>query len=95
LIIHYRAHSSSAVGGALVFFPWLMEIAPGLTGWSKFTKAVSNLHILIQGHIDNHKLTIQEDHSRDYLDVFLHEIRNTTDPKSSFYGTVGCKTIFR
>lgn len=36
--------------------------------------------------INEHKETIQQDNSRDFIDVYLQEINKTTDTSSSFYG---------
>jgi hypothetical protein len=33
--------------------------------------------------------TLDEDNPRDFTDVMLMEIKNTTDPTSSFYGQTG------
>jgi hypothetical protein len=62
-----------------------------LTGWSRFTKVVPDAKKLIQDYIDEHKLTFQADSLRDYMDVYLQEIYNTTDIESSFFKDAGGK----
>nr|AKH03507.1 cytochrome P450 3075A1 [Paracyclopina nana] len=43
----------------------------------------------IQPYVDEHKKTLDEENVRDFMDLFLLEIRKTTDPMSSFYGKRG------
>ena len=75
----------------MFFLPWLMKIAPGQTGWTLFKRAIPNIKELIQSYIDEHKRTYQSDNLRDYMDVYLQEIYNTSDPHSSFYRDAGGK----
>jgi len=44
--------------------------------------------------ITAHKETHVPGKARDFLDVYLDEIKKTTDEASSFYGTVGGKIRF-
>lgn len=43
----------------------------------------------IRGYVENHKKTFEPDNIRDFTDLMLSEINQTTDPKSSFYGKTG------
>ena len=40
---------------------------------------------MIKELIESHKATHDKDHPRDFIDCYLTEIANTTDPLSSFY----------
>ena len=44
---------------------------------------------MIDGYVAEHKATVDHDHPRDFMDVYLSEISQTTDPGSSFYGKKG------
>ena len=39
--------------------------------------------------IEDHKLTLDKNVTRDFIDAFLHKIEETTDPSSSFFGDLG------
>ena len=39
--------------------------------------------------VEQHKATLQEDSPRDFIDVYLTEIRRSTDPSSPFFGEAG------
>ena len=54
----------------------------GLDTWKA---ALDRLTNILKEQVDEHKLTVDEDNPRDMMDLFLNEIKNTTDPESSFY----------
>lgn len=39
--------------------------------------------------IKEHEASFDAHVTRDFIDAYLHKIRETTDPKSSFYGELG------
>jgi len=41
-----------------------------------------------------HLSTYQDDTARDFIDLYIKEIRAATDPKSSFYGSAGGDQVF-
>jgi len=73
---------------------WLTNIAPDLTGWNKFKTAVTGAKAFIREQIEYHKNTFQDGNLRDFMDVFINEMHQTTDPNSSFSGTAGGKFLF-
>ena len=48
---------------------------------------------LILPFIDDHMETVDHDSPRDYMDIYLTNILNTTDPNSSFYGKRGKESL--
>lgn len=44
---------------------------------------------IIQEIVEQHKETLQEDSSRDFIEVYLKEIQATKDPSSCFYKKEG------
>ena len=44
---------------------------------------------LIKPHLVSHKKTLDPDNIRDFMDLYLTEIQNTTDSKSTMYGKKG------
>ena len=43
----------------------------------------------VEPYIKEHQRTLDSDNVRDFVDLMLVEIQNTTDPSSSFYGKTG------
>ena len=51
--------------------------------------ALNGITEMVEHQIQQHKKTRDRDQARDMIDLFLSEIENTTDAKSSFYGRTG------
>lgn len=79
--------------GLYLFFPWLYKLRCKLNSYQKMRMETQRRNRqFVQKAIDEHMRTFQEDAPpRDFIDVYLQEIRKTTDPNSSFYGEEGCK----
>ena len=76
-------------------YPWVEKI-PGASRVFDFQIMRRTLHQLVdlmQEAIVEHQQTLDPSAPRDYTDVFLAEIQNTTDPSSSFYGQVGLDNL--
>lgn len=53
-------------------------------------KEISKLAFdFINVYVENHKQTLDPENIRDFTDLMLLEIKNTSDPSSSFYGKIG------
>jgi hypothetical protein len=65
------------------------KLVPRLTGWHEFVVAVDKVKKLIRGVISEHKEKYENNHLRDFMDVYLAEVHGTTDAQSSFYKNVG------
>ena len=76
-------------------YPWVEKI-PGASRVFDFQIMRRTLHQLVdlmQEAIVEHQQTLDPSAPRDYTDVVLAEIQNTTDPSSSFYGQVGLDNL--
>lgn len=65
---------------------------PGLrkiTGVDRAFRTFNAMQDFIEPYIIEHKKTLDEDNIRDFVDLMLLEIQNTTDPDSSFFGDTG------
>lgn len=71
--------------------PWVAKLIPNQCGWSEFVKAIQKAKALIGGVIKEHKETLDLENHRDFMDVYLNEVKNTTDQSSSFYMESGGK----
>jgi len=60
-----------------------------LTGYSKGLKLLAAPDALGKEVIAKHEATYKKGEERDFIDVALTRIYNTTDPTSMFYGQVG------
>ena len=58
----------------------------GLDAWEN---AVQDLASILREQIEEHKSSFDPDYARDMMDLFLNEIEQTTNEKSSFYKETG------
>lgn len=74
----------------MLFFPKLGKLFPKLTGYDFVMEAVLKYRNIAVEHIERHLKEINYEVSpRDFIDVYLQEIKATTDPTSSFYKDAG------
>ena len=69
-----------------------MAKLPGLrrlTGYDTALATFKATQEFIEPYITEHKRTLDPDNIRDFVDLMLTEIQNTTDKTSSFYGETG------
>ena len=74
-----------------------MALWPGikeLLGFDKNEKVFSDLQNFVLPFMKKHKTELDPDNIKDFMDLMLVEIQNTTDPKSSFYGETGHFALF-
>ena len=67
-------------------------LLPGLktlSGFEELQSIMTEINALIKPHLVSHKKTLDPDNIRDFMDLYLTEIQNTTDPKSTMYGKKG------
>ena len=71
--------------------PWLLDLLPD--SWLGVDKAEKNCFDVIKRkirqHIEDHRATYDGDDLRDFMDVYIREMNETTDPGSSFYRAAG------
>nr|AGM32646.1 cytochrome P450 [Coptotermes formosanus] len=74
-------------GGIVGAFPFLMKIAPVLSGYAKMLATVSDLQEFFKKTIREHKKTMDENNARDLIDVYLKETKlQSNNPDSTFTG---------
>jgi len=89
--MHSRVFLTSSFASPLSYLPWLSKVAPSLSGWYRFQKAVDKAQDLILGYLQKHFSTYDKDNMRDFMDVYIKQIQSVDDPSSSFYKNVGRK----
>ena len=75
------------------FLPAVARHAPKLIGWDEYKKDLSYVYDYL---MDFTKKQLQgfnesDDGTENFSQVYIKEMRKTTDPKSSFYGKRGGK----
>lgn len=94
LVIFSRVfHDVFAGASILLFAPWLKNIIPKASGYVAVRKVLDDNRLLFEKTVEDHKKTFQEDNLRDFMDVYIAEMRKTTDPSSMFYGDVAEKQL--
>ena len=74
-----------------------MALWPGLKellGFDKNEKVFTDLQNFVLPIIKKHKAELDSDNIKDFMDLMLVEIENTTNPKSSFYKETGHYALF-
>ncbi|ODM92838.1 Cytochrome P450 2J5 [Orchesella cincta] len=51
-------------------------------------KEFESFRDFLEGSVNQHKRDLKEENLKDFIDVYLAEVRKTTDEKSPFYGTM-------
>jgi len=62
-----------------------------ITGYSNAAQVFEFVADFVQGYINDHKKSLDQDNPRDFTDLMLIEIQQTNDKDSSFYGKMGEK----
>ncbi|ODM92124.1 Cytochrome P450 2J6 [Orchesella cincta] len=76
-----------------MFIPWFSKIFPKLSGLDEMNKNLGPLWAFFEKYIKDHQSTFIPGQVRDFLDAYIQEIQNTTDPSSSFYKEVGERSM--
>lgn len=89
----FLRESSSLISPIINLLPnpmWAtLPILKKIFGFDR-AKEVSDLSFeFIKSYIDSHKKTFDAHNIRDFTDLMLLEIKNTTNPESSFFGKTG------
>ncbi len=56
-----------------------------LTGWKTSSECINGLLSVIKPQVDRHEATYDANDMRDFMDVYLRNIKECNDPSSSFY----------
>jgi len=69
----------------IFFYPKIAKMFPNWSGWNNLLKLLEPRQKLFHETIEEHKQTLQEGYTRDFIDAYLKEVQNTTDPTSGFH----------
>ncbi|KAK7793940.1 hypothetical protein R5R35_007703 [Gryllus longicercus] len=75
---HAAAHfvrNLDQLGGAVTYTPWLHKIAPHATGTASTTRYSKVMSDTVQRALEEHEGHFSEDHLRDFIDRYIHEMR--------------------
>lgn len=57
--------------------------------YAKAEEKMNDLISVLRVYINDHKKTVDQEHPRDFVDVYLNQMKATSDSQSSFYGQRG------
>ena len=73
-----------------MIFPGIRKIWPNVDPFEKNCLRAKPVIDFIEKSITEHEMSFRDDQSpRDFIDMFLNEMKNTTDTNSSFHGKTG------
>ncbi|TRY72131.1 hypothetical protein TCAL_13034 [Tigriopus californicus] len=82
------------VSSVINLFPWLKYIFPQATGYSKTMTAYLGIRKLIEHQYQMHLRTFQYDHMRDFMDVYIQEMKSQDGNAQSFlHGQRGLENL--
>ena len=67
----------------------MLPVIRDLSGFSELNNIMREINSLIKPLIESHKKSLDPDNVRDFMDLYLTEIQNTTDTASTMYGKRG------
>lgn len=86
-------HISSQISGVIAtFFPALAKAAPELTGFNNFKKDLQYSYNYLSKFTKSRLATYDGSSEENFSDIYMKEMKRTTDPTSSFYGQRGGKS---
>ncbi|XP_071452966.1 methyl farnesoate epoxidase-like [Hetaerina americana] len=74
--------------------PWLPKIFPRQTGFSAYNSYVEPIFKFLQDEIDDHKKTIDYDHPRDFMDIYLTEIEKQKNNLPDIFNESQLKQVY-
>ncbi|XP_071452659.1 methyl farnesoate epoxidase-like [Hetaerina americana] len=74
--------------------PRLAKIFPRLTGYAAFNSYLEPIFEFLQNEIDEHKKTIDYDHPRDFMDIYLSEIEKQKDCLKDVFNESQLKQVY-
>jgi cytochrome P450 len=72
---------SSEIFTIAMHAPWIRHVLPWLSGYNKLLEAVDGTKDLFKIQIQEHEKTLNEDNPRDFIDMYLIEMKKNTDPE--------------
>ncbi len=75
--------------------PWIKYISPELSGYKKVREVLDEMKDFFVKSLEQHKKNFKEDDLKDFMDVYLAEMKKAGEDKSSqFYGEIAGKLFF-
>ena len=71
--------------------PTLAKTFPKLTGWSTYLEALSITQAFMRTFVQSRVEAYKEECINDFMDAYIQQINQTTDPDSTFYKEEGSK----
>jgi len=81
-------------GGLVFFLPTLKDIIPEWSGYNGSRRQIGTFRETFTNAVREHKETYAEDFQRDFIDVFLKEMKSCSNPTSAFYKELGGNLTF-
>lgn len=85
--------TSVDIAGPLNLFHWLKHVAPKQTGYEKIVKTTGAVYELIDEQFKDHLETFESNNLRDFIDVYINEMKSVAKPGSSFYDKKGRQNL--
>lgn len=73
--------------------PWLRHIIPNASGYTNIRNVLDENLEFFTKTVEEHKKNLNEDDLKDFIDVYLAEVKKTSDPSSKFYGEMAEKQL--
>ncbi|XP_054289481.1 methyl farnesoate epoxidase-like [Macrosteles quadrilineatus] len=83
--IHQSFSLQDMSGGLLNQMPFIRYIAPERSTYNKNLEILSNTYSFLTEMIEEHKKTLNPNHTRDFIDAFLIEIKKNENNKDSTF----------
>lgn len=77
--------------GLAFFIPWLKDYFPKMSGWEEYMKCMPLSYHFLKKFAQERLEKYDDGEPEHFTDVFINEIRRTSDPNSSFYKERGGK----
>ncbi|XP_071452669.1 methyl farnesoate epoxidase-like isoform X2 [Hetaerina americana] len=74
--------------------PWLGKIFPRLTGFTTYDAHFNPIFKFIQDVIDDHKKTIDYEHPRDFMDIYISEIERQKNDLHNIFNEKQLKQVY-
>jgi len=81
----FARHIQGSKFALLVFLPWFSQLFPKLSGWEEYEAAFRVFDKFFQETAENRNAVYAPGDKNDFIDVYLNEMKNCSDPSSSFY----------
>ena len=91
-LFSFRLAEKAGKNPIIFVAPDVAKLIPQLSGWNMMLDVIKKFKEIINEHVDRHrKEQTENENPRDFIDAYLKEIKETTDPSSSFYKDAGSK----